>query len=782
MSGPLDGLVVVDAGWGQPAAVTSMLLADYGARVVKVERPGGGPDRTSITRAAWDRGKWSVEADLSTPEGLDLLLGLVEGADVFIESAGAGRAAATGYGYEALHQRFPRLVYCAISAYGQNGPWRDRPGFDSLVAARLGAIAEQTGHRRGPKFLGHPTLGYGTASMATIGILAALRARHLTGTGQQVDVSLLDGMVAQSSMNWWWNEQDVSYLARSGTEKGFGRTRVVTDPFLCADGEWIMIHTGGPGAFKRTMDILGVGDHVRTIPGVEMAVRLNDEEYEAARHRAPEAFRSRPRAEWLKLFHDADVAALPVMRPAEVLLDEQVEHAGVVIDLDDPVHGSIRTAGPVINFERSPAAKPEPAPTVGQHNDRLAEFPRATDGGPGAASPADAPLAHALAGIRILDFSSFFATAYGAKILADLGADVIKVETPGGDQLRGMPDPFEGCQRGKRTIAIDLKAPAAQAVIDDLVRSADVIVHNLRPGKAEKIGIDYARLAKVNPDLVYCFLPGFGSRGPKAHLKSFAPLISGFTGLLYLGAGRGNPPIKRVLGNEDYYNGFLGAVAVLMALEHRTKTGQGQYVESPQLHSSLFAATEQCLDADGNPIEVLALDPAQMGRGPLDRLYRTAGDGWFALACIGERAFAKLGPALGLADPLPDPSDATALTAVLEERFAQLTAEEAFNLLDAEGVPCEVGLTDPAMPDFLWDEWAVETGRVFEQHHETWGWIREFGLSVHLSDTPGLNQGPSPLLGEHTRAILRELDYDEARIDELCGTVCVEHEKKATSE
>ncbi|HYH48220.1 MAG TPA: CoA transferase, partial [Acidimicrobiia bacterium] len=360
--------------------------------------------------------------------------------------------------------------------------------------------------------------------------------------------------------------------------------------------------------------------------------------------------------------------------------------------------------------------------------------------------------------------------------------DVIKVETPNGDQMRGMADPFEGCQRGKRTIAIDLKAPAARAVIDDLVRSADVVMHNLRPGKAEKVGIDYARLSRIKPDLVYCFLPGFGSTGPKAQLKSFAPLISGFTGLLHLGAGRGNPPVKRVMGNEDYYNGFMGAVGVLMALEHRAKTGQGQYVESPQLHSSLFAATEQCLDAAGNPIESgLTLDPAQMGSGPLYRLYRTAGDGWFCLACVGERAFAKLGPALGL-EVLPDPSDEEALTAVLEERFAQLTADEAFNLLDAEGVPCEIALTDPAMPDFLWDEWAVETGRVFEQHHPVWGWIREFGLSVHLSDTPGLNKGPSPLLGQHTAEILAELGYDRECIDELVGSICVQYEEKVTEE
>ena len=343
--------------------------------------------------------------------------------------------------------------------------------------------------------------------------------------------------------------------------------------------------------------------------------------------------------------------------------------------------------------------------------------------------------------------------------------------------MRGMADPFEGCQRGKRTIAVDLRSPAGLAVVDDLVRRADVVMHNLRPGKAEKLGIGHGRLSALRPGLIYCYLPGFGSTGPKAHLKSFAPLISGFTGLLYLGAGQGNPPVKRVLGNEDYSNGFLGAVAVLMALEHRARTGEGQYVESPQLHSSLFAATEQCLDPAGRPIGALTLDAGQMGWGPLYRLYRTAGDGWLCLACVGPRAAARLCAALGL-EGLPAGDDDVA--ALLEGRFAELTADEAFALLDGHGVACEVATPDPAVPDFLWNEWAVETGRVFEQHHPQWGWIREFGLSIHLSDTPGLNQGPSPLLGQHTRRILAELGYDPARIDELVGTVCIQSDHGAT--
>ena len=160
----------------------------------------------------------------------------------------------------------------------------------------------------------------------------------------------------------------------------------------------------------------------------------------------------------------------------------------------------------------------------------------------------------------MLDFSSFFATAYGAKLLSDLGADVIKVETLSGDQMRPMPDLFEASNRGKRNLAVDLKSAAGREVVARLVATADVVMHNLRPGKAEKLGIGHAELVRVRPDLVYCYLPGFGSAGPKAPLKSFAPLVSGFTGLLYEGAGEGNPPIRRVMGNEDYYNGFLGAV------------------------------------------------------------------------------------------------------------------------------------------------------------------------------------------------------------------------------
>lgn len=784
MTAPLEGLRVVELGWGAPSNITGMLLADYGAEVIKAERPGGGPDRASVTRRAWDRGKWSVQLDLDADR--DSLLALIATADVLIDSLGHGRAARHGLGYDDLHDRCPGLVYTAITGYGHTDPWVDRPGYDALVAARLGQMAEQAGPpdgRDGPKFLGHPSVAYGTAFIATIGTLAALHARHATGRGQLVDASLLDGVLAQSPMNWWWNVTEVSYLARSGNDQGFGRQRLITDLLECQDGEWLIIHTGGAGGFQRALELLGFGDRVKAVEGeLEMSVPLDDDEYEIARNLVPEAMKTRPRDEWVQLFHANDLAAIPVLRPGEILLDDQVQFADVVIEQPDPQLGTLRMAGPVIKLSASPATSPAPAPIVGQHDDRLAELL--------AAAPVEAPAARgsdeprqALAGLRVLDFSAFFATAYGAKLLGDLGADVIKIESLDGDQMRPLPDPFEACQRGKRDLALDLKSPAAKDVVRRLVETADVVMHNMRPGKAEKIGLGYDDLRVIKPDLVYCYLPGFGSAGPKSHLKSFAPLQSGFTGLLWEGAGvDAARPVRRVMGNEDYNNGFTGAVAVLLALEHRAKTGEGQFIESPQLHSSLLVTTEQCLDADDKLVSGLMVDPEQLGWGPLYRLFRTS-DGWICIACVGDGAWGRLRTAL-------DPLDVDELTyeeasgdvhgptvaKAIEARLAELTTDEVATRLDGAGVPCEVPLDDPHLPEFLWDEWAFANQRTLEQQHAEYGYIRELGFVCRLSDSPHVNRGPGPLLGQHTVEVLSELGYDQAGIDELVASgVCIVH-------
>ncbi len=770
MIGPLDGVTVFDTTRDVQGAITSMLFADYGARVVKLEPrgPRDEPQWAAVARRAWDRNKLSIHLDPSTEDGVATLRRVLPLADVLITSAHGPDARRPGLDDETLAAEFPKVVRCVLSGYGTDGPHADRPAIESLVAARWGMMGEQRGHRPGPKFLGHPNVLYGTGLLAAIGSLAALHARRSSGLGQRVDVSLLDSVLAQSPMNWWWNETGASYLARSGTDEGFGRSRILLGLFQGSDDEYLMLHSGGEGGFKRVMDLFGLGDGIATVVGqAEMGVPLDDGELELV-GRVPEVLRTRPRDEWVELLHAADIAAVAVHRPGEPLFDDQVEFAGLCVEIDDPDLGRLRQVGPPIRFTGVGAVPSAPAPAPGADDQRLGalEAEAAAVMTPLAATEPPSPDGP-LAGIKVVDFASFFATAYGSKILSDLGADVIKIEPLAGDPMRPLPDPFEASQRGKRSLCIDLKSPVGRRVAHELVRRADVVMHNLRPGKAERLGLGADELRAINPGLIYCYLPGWGSKGPKAHLKSFAPLLSGFCGLLYEGAGAGNPPVRGVMGNEDYYNGFLGALGVVLALRQRDRTGTGMYLESPQLHSALFATTHEFVDADGQLVPGIQLDSTQTGFSATYRIYEVS-DGWVAVACVTDAHRRALAVVAGLdAGELDDEKAAV----LLQERFAAEASDALLARLEAEGVPCERVVESPYMPDFLWDEWGVESGRIFEQHHAQHGWIREVGTTIHLSAQPARNKGPGPLLGEHTREILGEVGLTDDEIDELVGTV-----------
>ncbi|MFO1427773.1 MAG: CoA transferase [Steroidobacteraceae bacterium] len=768
MAAPLEGLTVVDCSWGMPGGVTSLLLADNGARVIKVERPSRERDDHSLLRLAWERGKQSIELDVRSSADRDTLFGLLAHADVFIESLGPGRAQPLGLDHATLAARWPRLVVCSLTGYGHTGPWRDEPGYDCLVAAKLGLMTEQaSAGREAPVFLGHPHIGYGTGFIAAIGIMAAIRARHLTQRGQLVDVSLLDGLLAQSPMNWWLQKDNLSYVeVEGGRRLGFGRKRLITAAFECGDGEWLQMHTGGQGGFKRTMEIFGFGDITQTVTeGSEMAVPLNDEEFVIARDYIPEAFKLRPRHEWIAEFEAADIAVLPVLRQGEVLVDPQVKHADMALELQHPTHGRILQPAPPLRFGDAPLPRPAPAPARGQHSAELralaAARPQAN------ASPAPRPLRQALEGIRVIDFASFFASPYGAKILGDLGADVIQVEAPGGDQMRPLPNPFEAAQRGKRNVVLNLKSAEGRALAHELVRSADIVVHNYRPGKADKVGLDWATLSAINPRLIYCHLPGYGSSGPRVHQKAFAPLISGLTGLLYEAAGAGNKPVASAEGNEDYYNGLLGAVAALAGLEQRERTGKGVAIVSPQLHSSLFVTSHLFLDGAGKPLPAMELDSQQTGYGPLYRLYPTS-DHWICIACVGSSAFARLARVLELPPGL-GPQEPARLAAELERRFAALSSQQAFERLRGQRVPCEIPAREPLLPQVLQAPWAEASGQVVAHADSIHGPIREVGLYTRLSDTPGRVKGPAPRLGQHTVEVLRELGRSDDQIRELAA-------------
>ena len=775
MPGPLDHLTVIELADQMPVAIAGMLLADHGADVLKVEPRGGAYFAHELSRKSWDRSKRSVELDISEEADRQSLRGLLKGADIFIHALEESDAAAIGLDGESLARDYPELVVVALTAYGADTPFADRPRGESLAAALLGTMIDRSSSfREGPVYLGHPALHYGQAFLGVIGALSAVRARRHIGQGQRVESSLLDAMIAQSPMNNWWQEEGISYIKAgdSGAVDRFGRTRLATGMFECGDGLFLQMHTGGQGGFKAAMDVLGFGDRVQRVTAPEMSVPLSDDEYQIARVEIFEAFKRKSRAEWIALFQAADVAALPVLEPAEVLLDEQVEFVGQRIAMPDEDFGTIYQAAPAVRFRNTPCGTPRPAPRVGADNgsiDELIARRRAVLAADG--KPLDRPLE----GIRVVDFSSFFAVGYGGRLLSDLGADVIKVETPGGDQMRPLPDCFDAAQRGKRDIVLNLKDPEALEAALKLVAQADVVTHNLRPGKADKLGIGYEALAQINPRLVYVYLPGYGSKGPKSLLKSFAPLVSGWTGLLYEGGGEGNPPTRAVFGNEDYNNGFLGAAAILMGLEHRSVTGRGDYLEVPQLHSSLWTTSEHFLDAGKKVVYGFRLDKEQTGYNALDKIYRTK-DGWVCIACRQDDRFAALARAVGQEAWLTDPRFATArersrhdaeLIAGIAPFFAERTSEEAHVQLDAAGVPNEIARETSWVREALWQDWAMASNRVIENFDSMYGHVRQFGSFMHFSRTQSLAKGSAPRLGEHTRAVLGEIGYSQGEIDAM---------------
>ncbi len=357
MSGPLEGLKIVDLSRGAAGALATMLLADNGANVIKVEPLGGDPFRFYPPLVVWNRGKRSISLAIGESGGKNILLKLLEEADVLLETFRPGITSSLGIDYPTLKIQFPKLVYCSLTGYGQTGSESSRPGYDSLVQAQVGLQWLQEGHRDGPIHLGFAAPSYSGGFTASYGILAALHARAKTGLGQHVDASLRRGAIMMQ--RWGWSEPvpEVSEPAR------LGMTRV----FQCGDGEYLWTHTGARGSFERLMGVLGLTEFIGgdgrtrmdTVTTREVVVELNQ--------RAEGIFASKTRNEWQDLLDAADVPNRPLLYPGEAFTDLQVNFIEAITTVEDPILGPLREVAPPYRFELTPHQTPGAAPLAGEH-------------------------------------------------------------------------------------------------------------------------------------------------------------------------------------------------------------------------------------------------------------------------------------------------------------------------------------------------------------------------------------------------------------------------------
>ena len=368
-----------------------------------------------------------------------------------------------------------------------------------------------------------------------------------------------------------------------------------------------------------------------------------------------------------------------------------------------------------------------------------------------------------LDGIRVVDLTSYIAGSYAAMMLADLGADVFKVESLAGDSFRELPG-FVGWNRGKRSIAVDLKTPEGRTIVERLATGADVVMENMRPGVADRLGVGHAHLRALNPRLIYCSTTGFGSTGPYVDRPGFDPLLQAMSGVQALQGFGGDPQYLRVAIN-DYYAAALTAQAVLAGLFVRERTGQGQRVETSLLHASLALQSGSVIDYPGKQ--------SVFRDNPTYRLYRGSDGEWFFVA-VGNQAFwVKLCAAMDMGELADDPRFASwllrldnreILLPLLEKRFAEQPRAHWLATLAAHDIPAAPVQT---LKEFMDDPAVRHHEMIREYDHPELGRLRLMGFPLVFSGSPTRDPGRPPLLGEHTEKVLGDLGYDAAAIEDL---------------
>lgn len=391
-------------------------------------------------------------------------------------------------------------------------------------------------------------------------------------------------------------------------------------------------------------------------------------------------------------------------------------------------------------------------------------------------TPSNGPLA----GLRVLEITQIMSGPTCGLLLADLGADVIKIEKiEGGDDARayrdpqvgGVSAPFMMMNRNKRGLALNLKSAQGRALLLRMVKSADVLVENFRGGTMDKLGLGYDTLKAENPGLIYCAITGYGRTGPYADKGGFDLIAQGFAGLMSVTGEPGRPPAKNGNAVSDMNAGILGALGILAAYIHKLKTGEGQVVDTSlsdaalqqtYWHAAVWFATQKSPTPTGS---------AHILTAPYQAF--EASDGWINIGGANQANWERICDVLGQPQWRADPRFATnrdrmahlnELVALMNSVLRTRTREAWQAAFDAAGVPAGPVHT---IGEALSHPQTLARGMVLELHHPQAGATRAVGCPIHFSASPRRSSTPAPLLGQHTREVLREFDIADADIDAL---------------
>ncbi|MBB2773175.1 UNVERIFIED_ORG: crotonobetainyl-CoA:carnitine CoA-transferase CaiB-like acyl-CoA transferase [Mycolicibacterium obuense] len=800
--GPLAGLVVIDLSTTLPGAQATQFLADCGAEVIMVEPPDGSPLRDLAGWPALLRGKRSVTLDLHDDADLDRLRTLLGRADVMVNTMRPTTAERFGLTHDALSAAYPRLVVATITGWGSTGPFRDYKGWEALVMAKTGVMHEKRGlaPRPGPAYITFAYASWGAAHAAVQGVLAALLERETSGCGQAVETNLVTGMGSMDPYNWFYEMVLERYpgafepMDAAYDDQGRPQAYLIYALLVCPtkDGRWLQFAQVSPkliGAWLTELDLLKelANPKWQGFPMLPTA-ELRTEWWDMMIERVG----SRTLAEWQQaMAENPDLSGELFRTPEDSLDHPQTAYEGRSVTVTDPELGPVRQPSTLIHADGRPLTELRPAPRLGEHNEALsvANWDEPVPSVPGSA-PDDPPLK----GVTVLEFGSMFAGPYGATLLADLGARVIKVEPLEGDNIRNLVAfPEAGGAKvlqGKESVAIDFTKPEGLDLVYELAKRSDIVLQCFRGKAAERSKIDEASLKAVNPDLAFVTTSGYGVDGPFAHRAAYAPSVGAASGIALIDShDPGDAPadlddlhrravqlhaggaVPAVQSDGIAAHGVGSALLVALYAKRRgtilsnvvtTMLGTVQQAMIP--YNASYAARP------ANP----AADDQFFGMSALYRMY-PAVDGYVFLAAPLPREWPALAKALSPyvdlhADERFADADSRAahdddLVAALTPVFATKTKLEWERELSAQDVGCvevveansELVLqTDP----YFEAGYAVEAvSPIFEEHRRLAPLCR-FSRSRTKAEA-------GCTIGQHTDAVLRELGLDEAAIADL---------------
>jgi crotonobetainyl-CoA:carnitine CoA-transferase CaiB-like acyl-CoA transferase len=797
--GPLAGLVVVDLSTTLPGAQATQFLADCGAEVIMVEPPDGNPLRELAGWPALLRGKRSVTLDLHDDADLDRLRALLRRADVMVNTMRPATAERIGLTHEALSKAYPRLVVANVTGWGSTGPFRDYKGWEPLVMAKTGVMHEKRGlaPRPGPAFTTFTYASWGAAHAAVQGVLAALLERESSGRGQTVETNLVTGMGSMDPYNWFYEMVLQRYpgafepMDAAYDDQGRPQAYLIYALLVCAtkDGRWLQFAQVSPkliGAWLTELDLLGELADPKwqgfpMLPTPELRTEWWDMMIERVG--------ARTLAEWQQaMTENLDLSGELFRSPEDSLNHPQTLHEGRATTVIDPDLGPVRQPSTLIHADGKPLTQLRPAPRVGEHNDSVA-----FDQVGGAALPApqgdrdDPPLK----GVTVLEFGSMFAGPYGATLLADLGARVIKVEPLDGDNIRSLVAfPEAGGAKvlqGKESIAIDFTKPEGLELVYELAKRSDVVLQCFRGKAAERAKIDEASLRAVNPDLAFVTTSGYGVDGPFAHRAAYAPSVGAASGLAQVDShDTGQPPtdlddlhrravklhaggaVPAVQSDGIAAHGVGSALLVALYVKRRGKT-------LTNVVTTMLGTVQQAMIAynasyASRPAEMPA-DEQFFGMNALYRMYRAA-DGYVFLAAPLPREWPALAKAMSpyvdlhaderFADAESRAAHDEELIAALTTVFATKTKLEWEHELSAQDVGC-VEVVEANSELVLQGDQCYEAGYAVDAHSPIFEEHRRLAPLCRFSRSR-TRADAGCTIGQHTDAVLREIGLDEAVI------------------